>query len=281
MIAAAGDIACDAKASPAADEKGAQICHMAATAALINAMHPAAVLTLGDEQYPDGTLAQFENGYDRTWGAFKGITHPAPGNHEYHTPNAAGYFSYFGSAAGDPTTGYYSFELGSWHLISLNGNCAQAGGCGPASPEIAWLKHDLTTHHAACTLAFWHQPRFSSGEHHSDSTYDAMWRVLYAARADIVLNGHDHDYERFAPQTPDATADASTGITEFIVGTGGRSHYKIGRIEPNSRRTSETAFGVLKLTLHARSFDWRFISEPGAAFTDAGSGTCHGPTQSR
>jgi calcineurin-like phosphoesterase family protein len=279
VIAAAGDIACDSRpsiASPDPDDRGSGVCHMAATAKLVAAMHPDAVLTLGDEQYADGSLEQFTAGYDKTWGQFKPVTHPAPGNHEYGTRGAAGYYAYFGQAAGDPSRGYYSFDLGSWHLIALNANCKAIGGCGADSSEVQWLKHDLATHHAACTLAFWHQPRFSSAMHHSDPAYDAFWRALYAAHADLVLNGHDHDYERFAPQTPDAAPDAKLGITEFVVGTGGRSHYQIGQIEPNSQARTSATYGVLRLALHPHSFDWKFVPEPGSPFSDAGSQPCHG-----
>jgi len=280
VIAAAGDIACDllpTTATPAGDESGPNTCHMDATAKLIAQLHPAAVLALGDEQYADGALAQFNAGYDKSWGAFKSITHPAPGNHEYHTPNAAGYFAYFGSLAGDPRRGYYSFDLGGWHLIALNGNCNAIGGCGADSPQVQWLTADLAAHHAACTLAYWHQPRFSSGAvHHSDPAYDALWRALYAAHADLVLGGHDHDYERFAPQTPDAQPDPVHGITEIVAGTGGRSHYKIGRLEPNSQVTNGQTYGILAVTLHPHSFDWRFIPEPGSTFTDSGTQACHG-----
>ncbi len=278
VIAAAGDIACDLlpSAKPEADDGGPNVCHMGATAKLIAGLHPAAVLTLGDEQYADGSLDQFKNGYEKTWGAFKSITRPAPGNHEYHTPGAAGYFEYFGASAGDPAKGYYSFDLGGWHLIALNANCKQAGGCGADSPEVQWLAHDLAGHHAACTLAYWHQPRFSSGPHHSDPTYDAFWRALYAAHTDLVLNGHDHDYERFSPQSPDAKPDPSLGIMEIVAGTGGRSHYKIGNIEPNSVVSNGVTYGVLAITLHPHGFDWRFIPEPGSTFADSGSQACHG-----
>jgi len=278
VVAAAGDIACDPRAKTSAadsDETGAQQCHQAATAALVAAMHPAAVLTLGDEQYPDAALDSFMAGYDKTWGAFKAITHPAVGNHEYHTPGAAGYLAYFGSAANPSGKTYYSFNLGSWHLIALDANCKLVD-CGPDSPEAQWLKADLAAQHASCVLAYWHQPRFSSGPHHSDSAYDAFWRALYAAHADLVLAGHDHDYERFAPQTPDAKADPSEGITEIVAGTGGRSHYKIGAIEPNSVVSNGTTYGVLELTLHPHSFDWKFVPEPGSTFSDSGSQRCHG-----
>lgn len=278
LVAAAGDIACDPRPTSGAsdsDEKGPDQCHMAATAALIEAAHPAAVLTLGDEQYPGGALDSFMAGYDKSWGVFKAITHPAPGNHEYHTPGAAGYFAYFGPAAGDARKSYYSFDLGGWHLIALDADCKNVGGCGPESAETQWLTADLAAHHAACTLAYWHQPRFSSGPHHSDPTYDAFWRALYAAHADLVLNGHDHDYERFSAQTPDSKADVATGITEIVAGTGGRSHYKIGALEPNSQVSNGATYGVLFLTLHPHSFDWKFVPEPGAIFTDSGSRRCH------
>jgi hypothetical protein len=279
IVAAAGDISCDprpATAAPEADDTGTDVCRQAATAKLIAAMHPAAVLTLGDEQYPDGALASFLAGYDKSWGAFKAITHPAPGNHEWHTPKAAGYFAYFGLNAGDAGKSYYSFDLGGWHLISLDADCKSIGGCGTDSAEAQWLIKDLAAHHAACTLAYWHQPRFSSGLHHSDPTYDAFWRALYVAHADLVLNGHDHDYERFAPQTPDAKADPASGITEIVAGTGGRSHYKIGAIEPNSQVSNGTTYGVLFVTLHPHSFDWKFAPEPGSTFTDSGNQRCHG-----
>ena len=279
VVAAAGDIACDllpTAAAPDPDERGANVCHMAATAQLIKTLNPAAVLALGDEQYADGRLDQFEAGYAKSWGAFKNITHPSPGNHEYHTPGAAGYFAYFGSAAGDPSKGYYSFDVGGWHLIALNGNCKAVGGCAADSPQTTWLVRDLADHHAACTLAYWHQPRFSSGAvHGNDAAYDAFWRALYAAHADVVLAGHDHEYERFASQTPDAAPDAKAGITEFVVGTGGRSHYHFGAMQPNSKAATATTYGILALTLHPHGFDWRFIPEPGSTFTDSGSQSCH------
>lgn len=277
IIVAAGDIACDpqAPASAKGDDDSGPGCAQRATAALIAAQHPDAVLTIGDEQYPSGAYASFERGYAPTWGRFREITHPVPGNHEYGTPGAAGYFKYFGEAAGDPARGYYSYDLGSWHVVALNGNCAHVGGCGVNSPQERWLKADLADHRTPCTLAYWHQPRFSSGPHHSDATYDAFWQDLYAASADVVLNGHDHDYERFDPQRPDATADPS-GITEFVVGTGGRSHYTFGTIEPNSSIHDNTTFGILVLTLHAHSFEWNFVPARANGFTDSGTTDCHG-----
>jgi hypothetical protein len=234
-----------------------------------------ALLTLGDEQYEQGSYDQFLGSYDKTWGRLKRITHPALGNHEYGTSGALGYYRYFGRAAGARALGYYSFELANWHLIAINANCAQIGGCQTGSPEERWLASDLASDRASCTLAFWHQPRFSSGVHHSDSTYTDFWKDLSAAAADIVLNGHDHDYERFAPQTPAGKSDAVSGIREFVVGTGGKSHYPFTSIEPNSEVRNDSTFGVLTLTLHAGSYDWRFVPEAGAQFRDAGSGICH------
>ena len=278
VIAAAGDIACDRRPNappPDPDERGSAGCLERTTAALLASHKFVAVLALGDEQYDSGSLAQFMSSYDKTWGRFKAITYPAPGNHEYDTPKGAGYFAYFGSRAGDRSRGYYSFDLGSWHLISINANCADIGGCGRGSAEERWLKKDLGSHHASCTMAYWHQPRFSSGTHHSDPTYTAFWQDLYDAHADLVLNGHDHLYERFAPQTPTGGADPKNGIREIIAGTGGRSHYKFTKIEPNSEVRNNTTFGILELTLHPRAYDWKFLPVAGSTFTDAGHQPCH------
>jgi hypothetical protein len=276
-VAAAGDIACSGTpASGENDEEGSgESCHMRQTAALIQARRPDLVLPLGDEQYEVGSARAFLAGYDKTWGAFKGKTRPAVGNHEYGTGSARGYFGYFGSAAGDPAKGYYSFDRGAWHLIALNSSCDYVGGCARGSAQERWLRADLAARHAPCTLAYWHQPRFSSALHHSDASYSAFWDDLYAARADVVLNGHDHVYERFAPQSPSAAPDPARGIREFIVGTGGRSHYSFKQIEPNSEARNATTFGVLFLRLKANGYDWQFVPERGKTFTDAGSGMCH------
>ena len=276
VIAAAGDIACDERpGAPPGDDDSTIGCHQVATSQVLKGLRPAAVLTLGDEQYEKGSYEQFMSSYDRTWGAFKSVTHPAPGNHEYGTKLAAGYFTYFGAAAGDPSKGYYSFDLAGWHLIAINGNCWAVGGCQTGSPQELWLASDLAAHPAACTIAYWHQPRFSSGIHHSDAHYADIWQDLYGAHADIVLNGHDHDYERFAPQTPAGAADPR-GIREFVVGTGGKSHYGFTFVEPNSEVRNASTFGVLALTLQPHGYDWRFVPEAGATFTDSGHGNCHG-----
>jgi len=284
VIAAAGDIACD-ETSPVATTATKQVgketdddgpgCKEAATARLLTSESFAAVLPLGDEQYPDGTVAAFMGAYDKTWGAENRVVRPVPGNHEYHTSQAAGYYGYFKSAAGDPSKGYYSWDLSTWHFIAINANCGAIGGCTAGSPEEVWLKADLAAHPASCTLAYWHQPRFSSGHHHSDPAYQSFWEDLYAAHVDVVLNGHDHDYERFAPQTPSGRPDADHGIREFVVGTGGKSHYVFTATEPNSEVRNNTTFGILKMRLHAHSYDWNFVPANGT-FSDSGNGTCRG-----
>lgn len=276
-VGAVGDIACPPDAAGLGEDEVGQLrpCRQQVTADLMRAVAPDAVLVLGDNQYPNGSVARYQGGYDRTWGQFKSITYPVPGNHEYGSPGAQGYFGYFGAAAGPSGLGFYSHDLAGWHLIALNAECDHVGGCGSGSPEERWLAADLATHPAACTLAYWHQPRFSSGTHGSDPTYDAFWRDLYAAGAEIVLNGHDHDYERLAPLTPDGTADPARGIREFVVGTGGDSHYRFHTITQGSEVRIAESFGVLKLTLRPGSYDWRFVSEPGALAADSGTGTCH------
>ncbi|MDQ2982478.1 MAG: metallophosphoesterase [Actinomycetota bacterium] len=246
-----------------------------ATAQLVDAQPEASLLTLGDHAYESGTTAEFTNCYDPLWGKFKPRTHPTTGNHEYMTPGAAGYFGYWGATAGDPATGTYSYDLGSWHVIVLNGNCAAVGGCQAGSTQEQWLRLDLTAHPAACTLAYWHQPRFTSGEHGSDASYQAFWDALYAANVDLVLNSHDHDYERFAPQSPTGAADPARGIREFLVGTGGRSHGGFPFAAGNSEVRNGDSYGVLRLTLRAGSYDWAFQPVAGATFTDSGATACH------
>jgi hypothetical protein len=245
-----------------------------ATAALLASIN-GTVVTLGDNVYDSGAPSEFANCFDPTWGRSKERIRPAIGNHDYLTPGAAGYFGYFGATAGDPTKGYYSYDVGSWHIVALNSNCSQAGGCGAGSPQEQWLRTDLAAHPTACTLAYWHHPRFSSGEHGSFVTMQPIWQTLYDAGADVVLNGHDHDYERFAPQDPTGTADPTRGIREFVVGTGGKNHYGFNAPIANSEVRNDKTFGVLKLTLHANSYDWTFVPEAGKSFSDSGSTACH------
>ena len=262
VLVGAGDIAsCDS----GGDEQ---------TAALLDTIE-GTVFTLGDNVYPTGTAKQFLECYDTSWGRHKARTRPVPGNHDYRTPGAAGYFGYFGGAAGDPRTGYYAYDLGTWRVLVLHSNCGQIGGCGPGSAQERWLKQDLAENPRPCTVAMWHHPRFSSGEHGDDTDMRHLWKVLYDAGADLVLAGHDHTYERFAPQNPQSQADPERGIREFVVGSGGRSHYSFERIDRDSEVRNNTDYGVLKLTLHPGSYGWEFIPVAGGTFRDAGTGACH------
>jgi hypothetical protein len=266
VLVGAGDIA-------SCDEIGED----EATAALLDALPEATVFTTGDNVYSSGTPSEFANCYDPTWGRAKSRTFPSPGNHDYATSGAAGYFGYFGAAAGDPSKGYYSYDLGTWHVIVLNDNCTYIGGCEAGSAQEQWLRADLAAHPADCTLAYWHQPRFSSGSTHgSRPSIQPFWQALYEHGADVVLNGHEHHYERFLPQTPDGTLDNAYGITEFVVGTGGYLHYPFGTILANSAARSSDTHGVLELTLHSDGYDWEFLPVAGKTYTDSGSAACHG-----
>jgi hypothetical protein len=261
---AAGDIACD----PAANVGAPTDCDQAATANQIGQLRPTAVLPLGDTQYENGTLAAFQAVFDPTWGKYKSIMYPAVGNHEYQTTGAAGYFAYFGVPA------YYSFNLGNWHMISLDSECQFIGTCRAGSPEERWLLADLAAHPSQCTLAYWHEPSFSSGEHGDASQMTAIWADLAANHVDVVLTGHNHDYERFAPLNASGQPDPA-GVTEFVVGTGGKNHYGFtvapltGEIVRN-----DTSFGVIDMTLGPTSYSWNFVPAPGYTFTDSGSANC-------
>jgi len=271
----AGDIACDPDdpAFNAAEGSGKQ-CRMASTADLIGRIAPNAVLALGDNQYTDGAAWKFDQSYARTWGRFRSITRPVPGNHEYLTRRASGHFAYFGARAGSPARGYYSFELGAWHVVALNSNCGVTGGCRTDSVQLRWLRADLAGNRNRCVLAFWHAPLFSSGAAGGDVRTRIFWETLYAAGADVVLNGHEHDYERLAPQAPDGRLDGRRGIREFVVGTGGRSLLALRDPLLSTEARDNKTFGVLKLTLSPTGYDWQFLPTAGS-FTDAGSGTCH------
>jgi len=244
-----------------------------ATAALINAQPAdATVITAGDNAYDSGTAAEFASWYDPTWGAFKARTRPAPGNHDYVTSGATGYFGYFGANAGPSGQGYYSFDVGNWHIVSLDSEIARDA----ASPQVQWLNADLAASTKPCTLAYWHKPLFTSGANHApDSTQQPLFQALYDHNADVVVNGHNHQYERFAPQNPTGGADATRGITEFVAGMGGASHYSFGTIQANSVARNSDTFGILKFTLHANSADFQFIPEAGKTYADSGTVTCH------
>ncbi|MDD5371158.1 MAG: metallophosphoesterase, partial [Anaerolineaceae bacterium] len=246
------------------------------TAKIIEQYPNAVVASLGDTVYEQGSPTQFAQCFDPSWGKFKDRIHPAVGNHEYLTHAADGYFGYFGAAAGDPAKGYYSYDVGAWHIVVINSNCGKVGGCNFSSPQGTWLKADLAAHPAQCTLAYWHHPRWSSGEHGSQQFMSDIWTELYDGGVDVVLSGHDHDYERFAPLDPSGNIDQAKGIREFVVGTGGKNYYPFnGTFIPGSEVHQDNVFGVLKLTLHAASYDWQFLPEPGKAFTDSGTGQCH------
>jgi len=245
-----------------------------ATAKLLDSIS-GAVFTLGDNVYESGTDAEFRECYDPTWGRHKERTYPSPGDHEYFTPGASGYFDYFGEAAADPDEGYYSYGLGGWHVVVLNSRCGQVGGCGDGSPMLRWLKEDLAANPRTCTAAYWHIPLFSSGYHGNDAEMKPIWDALYAADADVVLNGHDHSYERFAPQDPDGEADPERGIRQFVVGTGGVALRPFEDIQPNSQVRNAETHGILKLTLRSGGYDWEFVPVEGKTFTDSGSGGCH------
>jgi len=271
VIAAAGDIACTPTSSTTATT-----CRQRFTSDVVVNAGLTAVLLAGDIQYERGEYENFLQSYDPTWGRVNGITYPAPGNHEYKTPGATGYFGYFGAVAGNPSEGYYSFDIGSWHVIALNSNCGSVGGCAADTPQEQWLRADLVAHPAVCTLAYWHHPRFSSGSSHGNHTsMQAFWQALYDHDADVVLSGHDHDYERFAPQTPTGAADPQRGIREFVIGTGGKNLRSFGTPVANSQVRNANTFGVLKLTLHPSGYDWQFVPEAGKTFTDSDTASCH------
>jgi hypothetical protein len=232
------------------------------------------VFVAGDNAYESGTAAEFRDCYDPTWGPFRTRTYPVPGNHDYGTPGATGYFDYFGARAGPSGAGWYAYDLGSWRVYALNSNCAEVG-CGTGSQQELWLRDDLATSPRSCVLAYWHHPRFSSGEHGNDASVAALWDDLYAAGAEVVINGHDHDYERFAPQTPSGTSDPATGIREFVVGTGGASLRGFSTIRANSQVRDSGTHGVIKLTLGTAGYSWQFMPAGGGTFKDSGSGTCH------
>jgi hypothetical protein len=291
MVMAAGDIACGVESSGGT-------CVQGATSDLIAAQQPNAVLLLGDDQYECGQLTDFNHYFDPSWGRVKSSIHPAIGNHEYNVqtdptrpcygaaPGAPGYWSYFGGASHplDPScgvscTGYYSFDVGAWHVIAINSNCGQvSGGCGAGSAQEKWLRQDLAAHPNACTLAYWHHPLYSSGQWGNNTSMKAVWQALYDYGADVVLTGHDHDYEQFAPQDANGNLDNAFGIREFVVGTGGRNLGPFTALKANSEVFNRTSFGVLKLMFHANGFDWQFVPAAGSAPIPGASGnaTCHG-----
>jgi acid phosphatase type 7 len=233
-------------------------------------------LTVGDNVYPDGRAVEFANCYAPSWGRFKQRTRPSPGNHDYHTSAAAAYFAYFGPVAGKPGQGWYAYDLGTWRIYALNSNCPEIGGCGTTSAQYAWLQADLAANARRCVAAYWHHPRFSSGPHGPSTRMSSILQRLYDAGADVVLAGHDHLYERFAPMTPTGAADATRGIRHFTAGMGGAPLYEPeSTAAPNSQLIEADTHGVLKLTLGWSAYEWEFVAANGDTFTDRGNAGCH------
>jgi hypothetical protein len=267
ILVGAGDIA------SCKDPEGAQ-----ATARLLEQI-PGTIFAAGDLAYERGTAGEFLKCYGTTWGEFKARTKPTPGNHEYADPTASAYFQYWGAQAGPQGKGFYSYDLGSWHIVALNTNCnaSDLGGCGKGSPQEEWLRKDLAEHPDSCVLAYGHHALFSSGVFKSHAIHPELkelWRDLYADHAALVLAGHEHSYERFAPQDPDGHADPVNGIREIVVGTGGRSHDPLGFAIANSEVRNTNTYGVIKLTLTPGHYTWQFIPEAGKTFADSGAGVC-------
>jgi hypothetical protein len=258
IFSGAGDIArCD---SIAAAE---------ATARVLDRM-PGSVFTLGDHVYPDGTTDNFVNCYEPTWGRHRWRTYAVPGNHDWDASAGISYFSYFGAAAGPAGTGYYSFNLGAWHVLSLNSNVAAS----PGSAQYAWVESDLAASDSLCTLALWHHPVFNSGRHGNNAHMREMWRRLQRAGVELVLTAHDHHYERFGPQDADGRNDP-LGLRQFVVGTGGGAFYDLTSLQANSEVQNTETHGVLKLTLRANAYEWEFVPVDGQTFSDFGAAVCH------
>ncbi|MHB8695736.1 MAG: LamG-like jellyroll fold domain-containing protein [Solirubrobacteraceae bacterium] len=287
VIAAAGDIACAPNNVDFNNGTGdANGCQEAATANLMSGNQLqgqplSAILTLGDDQYDSGTLSEFGGGYAPTWGVFKNITYPIPGNHEFNTPAAIDYYDYFNGTgnttgvAGNAGAGYYSFDVGTWHVVALNSNCNLIpGGCGAGSPEEQWLQKDLSASTSPCTLAYWHHPLFHSGAETGGDAMSQIYSDLYAAHATLVLNGHEHQYERFAPEDPSGKFDPLHGIVEIIAGTGGRSLEGFPTVAANSLVRNNTTYGILELTLMPTSYSFKLVPASGGTFTDSGSRPC-------
>jgi 3',5'-cyclic AMP phosphodiesterase CpdA len=267
-LVAVGDIAC-----PPGAAVTSATCQQAATYSLAARLKPDHVLVLGDNQYDSGTLADYQASYALTWGKLKSKTFPVPGNHEYYTAGATGYYDYFGSAAGSRTRGWHSSTYGGWRVLGLNSNCASVGGCQTGSAQEKWLRSNLYKNRSKkCTLALWHHPRFSSGKHGDNAEMADLWKTLQDYDAEFVLAGHDHDYERFLPMNSDGTGGGSDTMPSWVVGGGGKSLYPIAHSRPNSAGYS-LSFGVLKLDLYSKGYKWRYYPASGGS-TDNGTGYC-------
>ena len=275
LIAVSGDIVCDPVDDPNYNG-GAGIgrrCRHRATSDQLLATNFTAVLTVGDNQYQTGTLEDYRAAYHPTWGRVKSKTYPSPGNHEYYTRGATGYYGYFGSRVRGPDgRGYYSFNLGNWHLVALNTNC-HILRCDKDSPQAAWLRADLAASDADCTLVYGHHPRWSSGEHGSQASVAPLYRIMYARGVDVYLAGHDHNYERFRLNAPDGTFDAQRGVRQFVIGTGGKNLDPFDDIAPGSLVRDARHFGILRMRLGARGYAWQFVA-PNGAVVDANKSAC-------
>jgi len=272
ILVGAGDIAQCARQQD--EETAALLDQVVSSAGAVETV----VFTAGDNAYESGTIEEYEQCYGPSWGRHKDRTRPATGNHEYGSGSAAGYFQYYGAIAGKPDEGYYSYDLGAWHIVVLNtSDHCQIVACDRASAQEDWLRSDLASHTAFCTLAIWHDPLFTSGPRVGAARFlQPFWDALYEYGADVVVNGHEHSYERFAPQTPDGIRDTDYGIRQFVVGTGGDSLRKFAEIPANhSEAKDDATFGVIRFTLHPAGYDWEFLPTPGGTFRDSGSGACH------
>jgi hypothetical protein len=285
VLVGAGDIARCYPANDPLDFTPASQTPAAATAVLLERL-PGTVMAVGDNAYEYGSPADYTTCYDPTWGRHKARTQPATGNHEYLTPDAAGYFAYFGAAAHPETNGYYSYDIGAWHVVVLNStpqwslcqpprsSAADGRRCAGDPVQLAWLVADLESHPSVCTVVYFHHPRFSSGVHGNQYEMQQFWDILYAHGVDVVVSGHDHDYERFAPQNPIGRSDPARGIREFVVGTGGAELRRFVAIQPNSERRIAGTYGVLALALGRIRYGWAFIATTGEIL-DGGAGRCH------
>jgi acid phosphatase type 7 len=267
VLLAAGDIA-------ECDHEGDE-----ATARIVTEYPEAAIATLGDNAYPDGASEDFQECYDPTWGQFKDRTRPAAGNHDHETEDAQGYWDYFGARGGPFDKYYYSYDLGSWHVVVLNSDCWRVDGCESDDPQAEWLRSDLQRHESFCTLAMWHRPPFSSGRYGDAEDTDRvrpLWQILNEEGADVLLTGHEHSYERFAPMDAEGERDDARGVRLFVVGTGGGNLRQFANdpLATTEARQDHT-WGVLKLDLKPRSYTWEFLPVEGSTFSDSGTGTCH------
>ncbi len=278
VIVAAGDIACSPEDPGFNNGLGTDSrCQMAATADLVTNAKPDLVLPLGDNQYERGELVNYQASYEPTWGKFNAISKPIAGNHEYYGPgkDAAGYFDYFGEVAGDRQKGYYSYDQGDWHFVALNSNCEYIGGCEIGSAQQQWLAQDLAANKKTCTLAYAHHPRYSSGAHGNNDAMTDLWQTLYDGNADVMLSGHDHIYERFAPQNAQGELDQSRGIRQFVIGTGGKSLYPLRKMRPHSEVSAVGVYGVLKMELNPQGYSWQYLAANTDEFQDQGKYSCH------